>query len=292
MRNSLWAGVALLLATPALAESTSVSVNATGPNGNQDNYSYNSQQIGNPISIGQTYTGSAPGEIHVSASISQGPSNGSTNYYRTAAGGWNDGFSILSPTVSGGSATVNLLINGSNAASQTGGFGASIAFVRYDFYDTLDESLWDPSHLIAEFSARDSVYTYQPHMMQVSDGQPMFGLHTFDIAFSGNAADIGVSAFASCTVSASLNNGASSSTNCDLAHSTYWMGVSSIQDANGNAIGDATIQSEGSFSMEDASPNAPGASVPEPASWALIVLGFGAIGLAVRRRRNALPALR
>ena len=31
------------------------------------------------------------------------------------------------------------------------------------------------------------------------------------------------------------------------------------------------------------------AAVPEPASWALMLLGFGAIGVAMRRRKAALP---
>ena len=35
---------------------------------------------------------------------------------------------------------------------------------------------------------------------------------------------------------------------------------------------------------------APGGGVPEPASWALMILGFGGAGVALRRRRAALPA--
>jgi hypothetical protein len=41
----------------------------------------------------------------------------------------------------------------------------------------------------------------------------------------------------------------------------------------------------------DYTPNAAGA-VPEPASWAMMMLGFGAIGGAMRRRRPALATVR
>ncbi|QXQ08557.1 NF038120 family PEP-CTERM protein [Sphingosinicellaceae bacterium] len=33
----------------------------------------------------------------------------------------------------------------------------------------------------------------------------------------------------------------------------------------------------------------PGATVPEPATWALMLLGFGGVGTVVRRQRNRLP---
>ena len=37
-------------------------------------------------------------------------------------------------------------------------------------------------------------------------------------------------------------------------------------------------------------PNNPTPAVPEPASWALMIVGFGAIGVGMRRRKAAIPA--
>lgn len=49
----------------------------------------------------------------------------------------------------------------------------------------------------------------------------------------------------------------------------------------------------GNFEIADFAPNAGGftASVPEPGTWAMLILGFAGVGLAVRRRRTyGLPA--
>jgi hypothetical protein len=45
------------------------------------------------------------------------------------------------------------------------------------------------------------------------------------------------------------------------------------------------------FQLKQNSYNGAGPSVPEPASWALMLLGFGGIGLAMRRRKPALAQL-
>jgi hypothetical protein len=46
---------------------------------------------------------------------------------------------------------------------------------------------------------------------------------------------------------------------------------------------------DGSFDLRFASPLSPAppalAAIPEPASWALMIAGFGTVGLAARRRR-------
>jgi len=57
----------------------------------------------------------------------------------------------------------------------------------------------------------------------------------------------------------------------------------------------ATGQSEASsgfidFVTLDTAVGAPGGGVPEPASWALMILGFGSAGAMLRRRREALAA--
>lgn len=49
----------------------------------------------------------------------------------------------------------------------------------------------------------------------------------------------------------------------------------------GHSLSNFSASSTGSFA---------GATVPEPSSWALMLLGFGGIGAIVRRRRSSLPA--
>jgi hypothetical protein len=60
-----------------------------------------------------------------------------------------------------------------------------------------------------------------------------------------------------------------------------------------------TITNESSFECNNCNPNryvtagyatSVTASVPEPLSWALMVVGFGLVGVAARRRTTALPA--
>ena len=84
----------------------------------------------------------------------------------------------------------------------------------------------------------------------------------------------------------------------DFGHSLRWGGVIGITalDASGNAI---ELPDDFALSMiSDSSGfdywNAAGANpflsggVPEPASWGLMILGFGGMGAALRRRRPAL----
>lgn len=48
------------------------------------------------------------------------------------------------------------------------------------------------------------------------------------------------------------------------------------------------LMDSGNFEIGDFAPDATGftASIPEPATWAMLITGFGAVGLAVRRRRR------
>jgi hypothetical protein len=40
------------------------------------------------------------------------------------------------------------------------------------------------------------------------------------------------------------------------------------------------------FSLSARNPNPTGAAVPEPATWAMMIVGFGAIGASMRRRQS------
>ena len=63
-------------------------------------------------------------------------------------------------------------------------------------------------------------------------------------------------------------------------------GVLPIGDAHPNALGYQVIADD----MAAAGGLTPVSPVPEPATWAVLITGLGAMGLALRRRRGAAPA--
>jgi hypothetical protein len=98
---------------------------------------------------------------------------------------------------------------------------------------------------------------------------------------------------ANCTANPAGADGAS----CDAgsgSFATYWGGVTSVTDASGNLLSDWTLTSvttgtsfAGSFAPVS---NPPTGAVPEPASWAMLIAGFGLVGTMQRRRKSAVAA--
>jgi len=69
-----------------------------------------------------------------------------------------------------------------------------------------------------------------------------------------------------------------------FGHTMFWDGLV-FDDASRNVV----LTSNSGFDYRySAFPAAPGDAVPEPATWALMILGFGAVGSAMRRRVLAL----
>jgi hypothetical protein len=61
-----------------------------------------------------------------------------------------------------------------------------------------------------------------------------------------------------------------------------------LSGADQNGVSLSLASTQNAFEIDDVAVN----GVPEPATWAMMLLGFGAIGVAVRRRRKtALPQL-
>ncbi|MEY2882677.1 MAG: hypothetical protein RL490_401, partial [Pseudomonadota bacterium] len=89
-----------------------------------------------------------------------------------------------------------------------------------------------------------------------------------------------------CSSNAStLNNSQFATSDCALDRSIYWGGISNPVDQNGAPIVGFQLNGANGFNYNNASPLAPSAA-PEPASWALLIIGFGLTGAMQRRRRR------
>lgn len=81
---------------------------------------------------------------------------------------------------------------------------------------------------------------------------------------------------------------------CDASHSAYWNGMTHVTDLDGNPV-DFAATSDSGFDYSHASPLSPSPAsdgVPEPAVWALMLLGFGAAGARLRARASRSPESR
>jgi hypothetical protein len=72
---------------------------------------------------------------------------------------------------------------------------------------------------------------------------------------------------------------------CDAGNSIYWGGVIAVTDLNGNAVDGWSITS--ASGTDYAKSFVPIGGVPEPASWMLMIVGFGLMGAALRQRQPA-----
>ena len=68
------------------------------------------------------------------------------------------------------------------------------------------------------------------------------------------------------------------------AQEVFWGGVLMATDANGDAIEGFTLIGDDGHDYALADPRA--SVVPEPGTWALMIAGFGLVGMALRRRRT------
>ena len=75
---------------------------------------------------------------------------------------------------------------------------------------------------------------------------------------------------------------------CDANSTSLWGGITGVTDLSGAALTDWTVRSTSGtdYTRSLIPPTASGA-VPEPATWAMLILGFAAVGVRARRRALA-----
>jgi hypothetical protein len=293
------------LATPAFADTAYVKGNFTDATG-----TFQSQQTSTPDGTGTiklsdnyattnavSHADSASASYQVQVGAVKLKSAASINgvaadyqddpnaYYATqlgAAAGWHDDLTITQAGGGFGIATVQLIVAGAIGTTGVDGYGEldlALSAVSYDEF--------------ANGSFYLSGFKYTSSGLESASfgasGQPPatspFRTYTYDIHFmSGDAIPLDVNA--SCSSLASLHvEGGAASSSCALDHSIYWGGIVSVKNAQGQATSYSTSSLSG-FNYTLASALAPGA-VPEPASWAMIVGGFGLIGGTLRRKRQS-----
>jgi hypothetical protein len=95
--------------------------------------------------------------------------------------------------------------------------------------------------------------------------------------------------------------GGQATAGCEAPSGFRWGGVSGVTDLAGNALTNWTLSSMSGLDYRTAFPlslpplpvdpgEPPVGGVPEPASWAMLIAGFGLVGGLQRRRRTAVAA--
>jgi hypothetical protein len=90
--------------------------------------------------------------------------------------------------------------------------------------------------------------------------------------------------------SCSIVMGGEATAGCDAPEGFLWGGIVGVTDRAGNALSGWTLTAESGLDYRTAFPLSPPAAggVPEPASWAMLIAGFGLVGAMSRRRRQAM----
>jgi hypothetical protein len=216
--------------------------------------------------------------------------NGGNGAGAEARGNWQDFLTLTTPGAASGFVTVRLIfaadisrstVNGSIAtinfehlftASPMGGLVGGLYSYVYQY--TYQGNIFNnQNNFVFENNNNDSSVTY--FAFQDSIGKSV----DLRIPFvSGQAFRLDSST--SCSVGSIGGN-----PGCDAGNSSYWGGVRSVTNTSGAVLSGWTLSS--ASGVDYAASMAP--AVPEPASWLMLITGFGLVG-ALGRRRRALAA--
>lgn len=119
---------------------------------------------------------------------------------------------------------------------------------------------------------------------QVSE--PFAGSYSFVMPFTSAGVFNRFSLNVFCSISFDIPSSASGEVACNNLSLT-WGGISELRDQNGDLVADWTATSRSSFDYTQpfTSP-VPATPVPEPTTWAMMIIGFALVGGVLRRRRS------
>lgn len=195
-----------------------------------------------------------------------------------------------------GFATVNFTLSGliTGFLGSSGSFGDSRAAINlraqsadglsYARYEVLTNIGWDGlAGALVLTTSRYEEFALNGGAVDggTTPGANLFGDHSWTFAYDASQPwtfTVGLGCLAYVSDSTTSNN----SVNCDLGHTFTWQSIS-FSDPAMQPLSGATVASQSGQNYANAYSPLPG--VPEPASWAMLIAGFGLVGAAARRRR-------
>ncbi|WP_243375419.1 PEPxxWA-CTERM sorting domain-containing protein [Sandarakinorhabdus cyanobacteriorum] len=289
MRSIMMAAALGLMATPAMAVTTSIYV--SGQSGTYANNSGPGPR--DPVS-GSTpdgdYVAAAAAGVLKSSITSDLPVN-TTGMYTvsgmTSVVSFTDVLTVSAPGLTSGSFVASLIIDGllsprasSVPLSDNGGYpNFEIKVELPDLATTVFDFNYTASN-------QNGVVGGAGSLNGMRYGGPYTGTFNFSIPFDTLVGQT-VKVSLTCAVFAQTRNiGDTAGGTCDFAHTVTWGGVSQVLNQHGNVVTGVNITGATGANYAQSFAGA----VPEPASWAMMLAGFGLAGAALRRQRRALPA--
>lgn len=224
---------------------------------------------------------------------------------------WEDGFTLSTPGV--GSAI--LLVDMSFAAAFTMSIdpdplylGRTIRFLGSLFVCDAVGDNCVVNELVSHGINFNNLGTFGTGITRISNGVttnqslpgqliPSFNIQTLAAIRVDNDVPFSLQATARCEVT----TGGRSRGTCTAGDGFRWGGIAGVTDLNGNALTNWQLSSLSGLNYGSGLPLLPGVAqgpdfrppvggVPEPASWAMLMGGFGMVGAMQRRRRPAAAA--
>lgn len=160
--------------------------------------------------------------------------------------------------------------------------GATGSLVLFDFLDSFGPGLDDPMEAYLNIQASGAPASGVISFTRVSDGKNLLTLNFANATLVGSG---GAGALFGSTPGSTVTYTSDFIDFSDATVGDFGIAMSGIMPGFGSAFW--TGDSVGTFASDA---GGIGAEVPEPATWAMMIMGFGGIGAMIRRRRNA-PSL-